>query len=332
MNNTDDNRASTISRGNSRPANGGQNNLPSMAARYPLLARFIKREAVIARWARRARWSLFVYEFIRFGIKQAWACLFGGLLLGLLIATHLFYPADAAVFGFPLARYDFLVIAAVCIQLAMLAFGLETWEEAKVILIFHIVGTVMEIFKTAMGSWVYPEPSLLRIAGVPLFSGFMYAAVGSYIARVWRLFDFRFTNHPPLWMLALLSIGIYINFFTHHYGPDLRLGLFAIAAVLFGRSLVHYRIWVEHRMMPLALGLFLVALFIWSAENIATFARAWVYPNQKAGWQMVSLGKLGSWLLLMMLSYTLVAWVHGIVTYRAKKKTAAAEAAEAASI
>jgi len=30
-----------------------------------------------------------------------------------------------------------------------------TFEEAKVILVFHIVGTVMEVFKTHVGSWVY---------------------------------------------------------------------------------------------------------------------------------------------------------------------------------
>lgn len=76
----------------------------------------------------------------------------------------------------PLARYDFLVLFAVTVQGAMLTFHLETPAEAKVILAFHIVGTVMEIFKTHMGSWIYPEPGLLKIAGVPLFSGFMYAA------------------------------------------------------------------------------------------------------------------------------------------------------------
>ena len=37
----------------------------------------------------------------------------------------------------------------------------------------------MEVFKTEAGSWTYPEDNLLRIGGVPLFSGFMYAAVGS---------------------------------------------------------------------------------------------------------------------------------------------------------
>ena len=76
-----------------------------------------------------------------------------------------------------------LLLAAVAIQIAMLAFRLETFEEARVIFVFHVVGTVMEIFKTSVGSWLYPEPSLLRIGGVPLFSGFMYAAIGSYIAR-----------------------------------------------------------------------------------------------------------------------------------------------------
>ncbi|HAQ34629.1 MAG TPA: DUF817 domain-containing protein, partial [Alphaproteobacteria bacterium] len=125
----------------------------------------------------------FAFEFVSFGVKQAWACLFGGLMLGLLIATFLFYPDDAA-----LGRYDFLTLSALAIQIGMLVTRLETWEEAKVILVFHVVGTVMEIFKTHMGSWIYPEDAFLRIAGVPLFSGFMYAAVGSYIARVWRIF------------------------------------------------------------------------------------------------------------------------------------------------
>jgi len=287
------------------------NDTRSVARRYPFLARFIKRETSLARRAAAHPLTLFLYEFIRFGIKQGWACLFGGLLLALLVATHLFYPKDAW-----LTRYDFLVLAALAIQIAMLKFGLETWEEAKVILIFHIVGTLMEIFKTSQGSWIYPEASILRIYGVPLFSGFMYAAVGSYIARVWRLFDFQFTWHPRMWAVCLLAIAVYINFFTHHYTIDIRLLLFAAALVLFGPATVHYRIWRQHRSMPLLLGLVLVALFIWFAENLGTFTRAWAYPNQKDGWAMVSIAKLGSWFLLMLISYTLVALVHGIESYK----------------
>jgi uncharacterized membrane protein YoaT (DUF817 family) len=277
----------------------------SGARHWAPLARFIEAEARIGAWAERRRATLVLYEFTRFGIKQGWACLFGALMLALLIGTHLFYPKGAA-----LARYDFLVIAAVAIQVAMLAFKLETWEEAKVILIFHAVGTAMEIFKTSVGSWIYPEASILRIGGVPLFTGFMYAAIGSYIARAWRLFDFRFTCHPPLWALVLLALGIYVNFFAHHYVWDARVLLFALTALLFGRCWVHFKVWRVHRRMPLLVGFALVALFIWLAENIGTFTAAWMYPNQRNGWELVTFGKLGAWFLLMIISYVLVALVN----------------------
>ncbi len=245
------------------------------------------------------------YEFLRFGMKQAWACLFGGAMLALLLGSHLLWPDDAAV-----ARYDFLTVAALVLQLVFLMTGLETKEEAAVIFLFHVTGTVMEIFKTAMGSWVYPEPSLLRIAGVPLFTGFMYASVGSYIARVWRLFEFRFTTHPPFWAVALLAFAVYVNFFTHHFFTDMRMALFVFAALIFGRSWVYFRVWKIYRCMPLLLGFCLVALFIWFAENMGTFARAWIYPSQAHGWSMVSWAKFGSWLLLMLISYAMVCWVN----------------------
>lgn len=294
---------------------------PSAAGRWAALRRYIALERRIARVASRHPVTLALYEFVRFGVKQAWACLFGGVLLALLVATHLWYPASA-----PVARYDFLVVAAVAIQVMMLRFGLETWEEAKVILVFHLVGTAMEIFKTAVGSWSYPEPSLLRIGDVPLFSGFMYAAVGSYLARVWRLFDFQFTRHPPPWALALLSVAIYVNFFTHHFVTDIRLVLFVAAAMAFGPAIVHFRIWRTHRAMPLLLGLVLVALFIWFAENIATYARAWAYPHQAAGWSPVPSTKLGAWFLLMIISYTLVAAVQGVTPRRTLRTEASAGA------
>lgn len=278
----------------------------SSAAAWPFLARFIEREERLAQAAAaRGGLALAAYEFLRFGVKQAWACLYGGLMLALLLGTWLFYPGDL-----PLARYDFLTLAALTLQVAMITLRLETREEALVIALFHIVGTGMEIFKTAMGSWIYPEPSLLRVGGVPLFTGFMYAAVGSYIARAWRLFDFRFTRHPPLWAMLGFAVAAYVNFFTHHYWWDMRWGLFALAGLMFGRCWIHFRIWHHHRHMPLLLGFALVALFIWFAENIGTFAGAWIYPSQKAEWTMVSPAKFGSWFLLMILSYALVCAVR----------------------
>ena len=246
-----------------------------------------------------------VFEFVAFGIKQAWACLFGGAMLALLLVTFLYYPADAA-----LSRYDFLVLAAVALQALFLLSGLETWEEARVILAFHITGTVMELFKTYHGSWIYPEESFLRIGAVPLFSGFMYAAVGSYLARVWRIFEFRFHHFPPLWMQGALAVAIYVNFFAHHWLVDVRIALFVATVLIFGRCVVWFRSDQTHRPMPLIIGFLLVAVFIWFAENIGTYAQAWAYPGQEHGWQMVSLSKLGSWYLLMIISFVLVACVH----------------------
>ena len=244
-------------------------------------------------------------EFLVFGIKQAWACLFGGLLLLGMIATSLAYPENA-----PIARYDFLVIYAVAIQALFLITKLERPSEAIVILIFHVVGTVMEIFKTDAGSWMYPEDNLLRIGGVPLFSGFMYAAVGSYFARVARVFEFRWKHYPPLWATIVLALGIYVNFFSHHFVWDIRYGFFALTAVIFLRCQVYYRVWRWRHQMPLLLGFLLVSFFIWIAENIATLTQLWLYPNQAAGWHMVSLQKLGSWYLLMIVSWVLVTLVH----------------------
>lgn len=63
--------------------------------------------------------------------------------------------------------------------------------------------------------------------------------------------------------------------------------------------------------MALLVGFGLVALFIWFAENIATFANAWNYPDQQGQWQPVSAAKLGSWYLLMLISFVLVELVQG---------------------
>ena len=112
------------------------------------------------------------------------------------------------------------------------------------------------------------------------------------------------------WATYALAVAIYVNFFAHHWLPDIRYLLFGVTILLFWRTRIHFRNWLEHRWMPLLLGFFLVALFIWFAENIGTFARAWSYPGQEVNWHMVSLAKLGSWYLLMIISFVLVAAVQ----------------------
>ena len=252
-----------------------------------------------------SRLNASLWEFFLFGFKQGWACLFGGILLSLLLLTKWFWPHSVW-----LTRYDFLFLSALTVQVLLLVLRMETVREAKVILVFHVVGTLMELFKTDVGSWAYPEISHFHLGHVPLFSGFMYASVGSYLARTSRILDMRYTNYPGRKMTLVLAILIYANFFTHHFLPDIRVALYAFVAIAFGRTWVYYRAYRKTRRMPLLLGFGLVALFIWGAENIGTFALVWVYPNQRNGWQLVQFGKFGSWLLLMIISFILVSFVH----------------------
>jgi uncharacterized membrane protein YoaT (DUF817 family) len=251
------------------------------------------------------RLNAVLWEFFLFGFKQAWACLFGGTLLALILLTKWFWPHPTF-----LARYDFLFLAALTIQALFLILRMETIREAKVIFLFHIVGTAMELFKTDVGSWAYPESNFFRVGHVPLFSGFMYASVGSFLVRATRIMDMRYTRYPSIRFTAILAVLIYINFFSHHFIPDFRIGLFLLVAIGYGRTWVYYRSYRAVRRMPLLIGFGLVALFIWAAENIGTFAAAWVYPNQRNGWQLVQFGKYGSWLLLMIISFILVTFVH----------------------
>jgi uncharacterized membrane protein YoaT (DUF817 family) len=175
----------------------------------------------------------FLWELFLFGFKQAWACLFGGILLSLLLLTKWFWPAHAW-----LARYDFLLLSALTVQIVFLILRMETLQEAKVISIFHIVGTLMELFKTSRGSWACPESNFFRVGYVPLFSGFMYASVGSYMARVTRIFDMRYTRYPHPTITFVLAGLIYANFYTHQFIPDVRLLLFVFVAAAFGPTWV----------------------------------------------------------------------------------------------
>ena len=242
---------------------------------------------------------------VLFAWAQIRAAAFAIWLLILIVASYLIWDPTWAV-----ARYDALLFAAIGIQVFLLAKGWETWEEAKAIIIFHIVGTVMEIFKTWAGAWVYPEPCLFRIEGVPLFTGFMYSAVGSYIARIWRILDLRFDHYPPIALTAVLAVLIYFNFYTHHYVWDWRYALMAATVILFWRTGVTLQVEGRFLRLPLWPLFIAVGVLIWTAENIATWANVWLYPVQMDGWRFVPLAKIGSWTLLMIVSFVLVSAIH----------------------
>lgn len=246
--------------------------------------------------------SRFAVEFLYFGIKQARACLFAGLFF-----AAVFLVPRAGLWGF--SRYDVLLVIALGIQAWMVWAKLETIDELKAICLFHIVGFALEVFKTSSGisSWAYPDFAYSKVLGVPLFSGFMYAAVGSYIIQAWRLFDLHIRHHPPYWMAALLAASIYANFFTHHYIGDYRWYIAACTLGLYARATVVFCPLDRERTMPLLLSFVLIGFFIWLAENISTFFGIWKYPNQIGAWSAVHVGKWSSWSLLVIMTFTIIA-------------------------
>lgn len=246
--------------------------------------------------------SRFAVEFLYFGIKEARACLFAGLFFAAVFSV----PREG-IWGLP--RYDALLVIALGIQAWMVWTKLETVDELKAICVFHVVGFALEVFKVSNGikSWSYPDFAYTKVFDVPLFSGFMYAAIGSYIIQAWRLMDLRIKHHPPYWMAALIAILIYANFFTHHYIGDYRWYIAACALGLYARAFVVFRPFDRDRNMPLLLSFILIGFFIWLAENISTFFGIWKYPNQIGAWSSVHIGKWSSWSLLIIMTFTIVA-------------------------
>ncbi|MFA6177486.1 MAG: DUF817 domain-containing protein [Candidatus Paceibacterota bacterium] len=243
-------------------------------------------------------------EFLVFGIKQARASIFAGsFFLLLFLSNHI------PLFG--LARYDFLFIAAIAIQAVLYFTKLETRDEVKVIFLFHIIGLVLELYKTSpgVGSWSYPEYGFFKIATVPLYSGFMYAAIGSYISQAWKIFKLELQNYSYYIFSVMLCFLIYLNFFTNHFIYDFRIFLILAVFVLFWKVKVNFIVTNIERQMPLNIAFLLIAFFVWIAENISTYFGAWQYPNQIHGWSVVSTQKITSWFLMVIISFILVAYL-----------------------
>jgi len=248
-----------------------------------------------------------LFEFL---LKAASAALFGILLLIAFVITaamgsHEFY-------GF--FRYDYLLFYALIIQICLLYLKLESWAEAKVIALFHIMAMGMEIFLThpQIASWQYPQPAIFKILTVPLFAGFMYSAVGSFFARSLRLYQVSFLRLPTFANMLGLAVLSYINFMSKFFIPDFRFVLFLWSIVIFWKTKIRFKLNQYHLQLPILPVLVILAFLIWIAENISTFNKIWLYPSQVNSWHMVGWGKLGSWYLLLLLSLVLVLKILGV--------------------
>lgn len=252
-----------------------------------------------------------IVQLLHFGYHQAMSCIFPVAIFGTLALSNLIELPY-------IHRYDAILIVLLAVQLWMYLSGLETRDELKVICVFHLIGLLMEIYKVTMGSWSYPEPGLTKLFGVPLYSGFMYASVASYMCQVWRRLKMEMTGWPGV-VAGLLGGAIYLNFFTHHFIPDFRWWLTALVLIVFWRTWIYYRVRNMTYRMPLTVAFVIVGFFIWLAENIATFFNAWKYPDQHQTWKLVSLSKFSSWFLMVIISVIIVAQLKHIKASRVDK-------------
>lgn len=250
-------------------------------------------------------------QLLHFGYHQAMSCIFPVVIFGTLaLSTLIEIPF--------IPRYDAILIVLLLVQFLMYRSGLETFDEIKVICLFHVIGLLLEIYKVWMGSWAYPEPGYTKLLGVPLYSGFMYASVASFMCQIWRRLRMDMTGWPGLLPAALLGGAIYLNFFTHHFIYDFRWWLTALVFIVFWKTWIMYRVRETTYRMPLSIAFIIVGFFIWLAENIATFFGAWKYPDQHQTWQIVSFSKISSWFLLVIISVIIVAQLKHV---KAKRTT-----------
>lgn len=242
----------------------------------------------------------FLRQLFTFGYKQALCCIFPVAIFAILaLSRQVQVPY--------LYRYDVILILCLLVQWFMVASKLESIDELKVISLFHVIGLGLEIFKVHAGSWTYPETAYSKVWDVPLYSGFMYASVASYICQAWHRMDLKFFNWPGNYITYPIAAAIYINFFTHHFTIDIRYAIIASLFIFFRKTYVTFKVNEAEYKMNIIVAFLLIGFFIWIAENVSTYLGAWQYPDQAKQWRLVHPGKITSWFLLVIISIIIVA-------------------------
>ena len=244
-------------------------------------------------------WNARIRELAAFTYKNAISCIFPVFIFGMLAISRM---VDQTV----IPRYDFLLIVCVLAQIVLFLSGIESKREVAVIFIFHGLGVLLELHKVNVGSWSYPEEAFSKFTGVPLYSGFMYSSVASYICRAWENFDLKIVHWPHSALAIAVGTIIYLNFFTNAFFLDLRWCIIPVLFIVFWKTKVEFNPNGIVRRMPILLSFVLIGFFIWLAENIATYLGAWKYTYQHEGWKAVDFAKLTSWSLLVIVSVIIV--------------------------
>lgn len=156
---------------------------------------------------------------------------------------------------------------------------------------------------------------IFYIASVPIFTGFMYASIGSYMAKEFKLLKLRVEKMPSNIVLIIFSIAIYANFILNNHIFDFRYILIIVMLVLYSPVDLYFTLGRIEYKFNLPLAFFLIGFFIWIAENISTYLGIWSYPNQVPIWHFVHFSKITSWMLLSIVSFNLVY----MLLYRIKK-------------
>lgn len=235
-------------------------------------------------------------EFWTFAYKQLQSSSFALLIFAALAISPLV----------PLSKYDFLLLFCLAVQISMVKLGWESHGEARMISVFHLLGLALELYKVRSGSWSYPEFAYSKFGGVPLYSGFMYASVASYILQAWRRLDLQFERMPSAPHAWSTVAAIYANFIGNRWFPDSRLLVFALLAFFFGRSEVSFLVTKKQRKMPMLVAFALIGFFVYVAENLCTLLGAWQYPHQAGGWALVHPSKITSWTLMVVIAFVVV--------------------------
>ncbi|MEO0343657.1 MAG: DUF817 family protein [Pseudomonadota bacterium] len=212
-----------------------------------------------------------------------------------------------------LARNDALFGVGVALVLLVFMLGVNRGFDAVPMVFVFALGIGLELQKTGIGAWAYADDGTLMLGAKPLFVGFMYASVASYVIRALRLKGLQVLHLPHWGWAALGGIVLYGAYF-------LALPFWGRPVLILWAGLLYHRARVQSpsgSWLPVPVALGFAALLLWVAENVGTMSGTWTYSGQSAG-ELVSLSKIGAWFVLLTVIFSVVTYLGRDALWRDK--------------